>query len=92
MQNGDPFTYFQKTPLHVAEDITLDSGDLAGAVLHRATPIDVPTVAFRLLNQRVRVVDHPQVTGFSHVAERQGALGRRAPDRRCRSTATGSAT
>jgi diacylglycerol kinase family enzyme len=67
VQNGDPLSYFQKTPLHVAENITLDSGDLAGAVLHRATPIDVPTVAFRLLNQRVRVVDHPQVTGFSHV-------------------------
>ena len=67
VQNGDPLSYFQKTPLHVAEDISLQSGDLAGAVLHRATPIDVPTVAFRLLNQRVRVVDHPQVTGFSHV-------------------------
>ena len=67
VQNGDPLSYFQKTPLHVAEDIHLQSGDLAGAVLHRATPIDVPTVAFRLLNQRVRVVDHPQVTGFSHV-------------------------
>jgi diacylglycerol kinase family enzyme len=66
VQNGDPLSYFQKTPLHVAEDITLESGDLAGAVLHRATPIDVPTVAFRLLNQRVRVVDHRQVTGFSH--------------------------
>jgi diacylglycerol kinase family enzyme len=67
VQNGDPLSYFQSTPLHVAEDIWLDSGDLAGAVLHRATPIDVPTVAFRLLNQRVRVVDHAQVTGFSHV-------------------------
>ena len=67
VQNGDPLSYFQSTPLHVAEDIRLDSGDLAGVVLHRATPIDVPTVAFRLLNQRVRIVDHPQVTGFSHV-------------------------
>jgi diacylglycerol kinase family enzyme len=67
VQNGDPLSYFQHTPLHVAEDIWLESGDLAGAVLHRATPIDVPTVAFRLLNQRVRIVDHPQVTGFSHV-------------------------
>lgn len=67
VQNGDPLSYFQKTPLHVAEDITLDSGDLAGAVLHRATPVDVPTVAFRLLSQRVKVVDHKQVTGFSHV-------------------------
>jgi diacylglycerol kinase family enzyme len=66
VQNGDPLSYFGPTPLHVAQDIALDSGDLAGAVLHRATPIDVPTVAFRLLSQRVQVVDHPQVTGFSH--------------------------
>jgi diacylglycerol kinase family enzyme len=68
VQNGDLLSYFQKTPLVVAEDITLDSGDLAGAMLHRATPVDVPTVAFRLLNQRVRVVDHKHVTGFSHVS------------------------
>jgi diacylglycerol kinase family enzyme len=67
VQNGDLLSYFQKTPLVVAEDITLDSGDLAGAMLHRATPIDVPTVAFRLLNQRAKVVDHKHVTGFSHV-------------------------
>jgi len=67
VQNGDPLTYFQYTPLHVAEDIALDSGDLAGAVLHRATPLDVPTVAFRLFSRRLRIVDHRQVTGFSHV-------------------------
>jgi diacylglycerol kinase family enzyme len=67
VQNGDPLTYFQYTPLHVAEEIELDSGDLAGVVLHRATPIDVPTVAFRLFSKRFRIVDHAQVSGFSHV-------------------------
>ena len=32
VQNGDPFTYFNDTPLHVAEHIALDSGDLAGVI------------------------------------------------------------
>lgn len=68
VQNGDLLSYFQKTPLEVAQGVDLSSGDLAGAMLHRATPIDVPTVAFRLLNQRVKVVDHKHVTGFSHVS------------------------
>jgi diacylglycerol kinase family enzyme len=65
VQNGDPFTYFNDVPLHVAEHIALDSGDLAGVMLHRATPLDVPTVAFRLFSGRHRLVDHRQVTGFS---------------------------
>jgi diacylglycerol kinase family enzyme len=67
VQNGDPFTYFNDTPLHVAEHISLDSGDLAGVMLHRATPLDVPTVAFRLFSHRHRIIDHAQVTGFSGV-------------------------
>jgi diacylglycerol kinase family enzyme len=67
VQNGDPFTYFNETPLHVAEHIALDSGDLAGVVLHRATPLDVPSVAFRLFSNRHRVVDHRQISGFSGV-------------------------
>ena len=73
VQNGDPMSYFGPRALHVAEGATLESGDLAGVMLHRATPIDVPTVAYRLLNARKRIVEHPQVTGFSgleHVVAR----------------------
>ena len=66
-QNGDPYTYFDSRPLHVAENSRLDSGRLAGAMLHRATPVDVPTVAFRLFSRRHRMVDHRQITGFSDV-------------------------
>src|SRR3712207_33441 len=51
LQNGDPYTYFNVRPLRVAENSSLDSGLLAGAMLHRATPIDVPTVAYRLFSQ-----------------------------------------
>jgi diacylglycerol kinase family enzyme len=67
VQNGDPYTYFDVRPLHVAENSRLDSGLLAGAMLHRATPVDVPTVAYRLFSKRHRLVDHRQITGFSDV-------------------------
>ena len=63
VQNGDPLTYFGATPLHVAEGVHLASGDLAGAVLHRATPIDVPAVAVRLFSKRLRTLDHRHITG-----------------------------
>ena len=40
VQNGSPFTYFQNRPIEIAEGAALDSGALAGGVLHRATPLD----------------------------------------------------
>jgi diacylglycerol kinase family enzyme len=67
LQNGDPYTYFNVRPLRVATNSALDSGRLAGAMLHRATPVDVPTVAYRLFSRRLRLVDHRQITGFSDV-------------------------
>ena len=35
VQNGSPFTYFQDRPIEIAEGAALDSGALAGGVLHR---------------------------------------------------------
>jgi diacylglycerol kinase family enzyme len=68
VQNGDPYTYFDARPLHVAENSALDNGTLSGAMLHRATPLDVPTVAYRLFSAKRRLVDHRQITGFSGIA------------------------
>ena len=65
VQNGDPFTYFQDRPLHVAEGATLTSGDLSGVVLERARPIDIPTIAWRALSRRARMTRHRQVHPFS---------------------------
>ena len=65
VQNGDPFTYFAARPLHVAQDVALDSGTLAGAVLRRASPVDIPTVAARLLSDRLSVARHRKVTPFA---------------------------
>jgi diacylglycerol kinase family enzyme len=64
VQNGDPFTYFKNRPLHLAEGVELESGDLGGAILHRATPIDVPFVAWRLLSSRARAIEHKHITGL----------------------------
>jgi diacylglycerol kinase family enzyme len=34
-------------------------------VLERAAPIDIPTVTARLLSERLRMVDHRRVSGFT---------------------------
>ncbi len=67
VQNGDPYTYWSSRPLRVADDGALDDGLLAGAVLRRATPLDVPTVLARLFSHRLRVTRHRQVDGFAGV-------------------------
>ena len=68
-------------PLRVAVDSSLDNGRLAGAMLHRATPFDVPTVAYRLFSRRLRLVDHRQITGFSGVGgvRARSVDGKRGP-------------
>ncbi len=45
-------------PIEVADGAALDSGALAGAVLRRATPLSVPSIAWRALSRRARV-DRP---------------------------------
>ena len=69
VQNGEAYTYFQSHPIEVASGAALDSGDLSGAVLTRASPVDVPTVAFRALSKRAEIARHRQVEPFSGVQE-----------------------
>ncbi len=69
VQNGSPYTYFKDRPIEVAEGAHLDSGALAGCVLHRATPLGMPFIGWRALSSRARVVRHRQVTGFSQATE-----------------------
>src|SRR5579862_5539019 len=52
VQNATPYTYFGDRPVEMGEGATLDSGDLAGVILDRATPIDVPTIITRALSRR----------------------------------------
>src|SRR5947209_19668510 len=51
VQNAAPYSYFGNVPVHMGEGAALDSGDLAGVVLERASPIDVPTVILRALSK-----------------------------------------
>ena len=61
VQTGNPYTYFSGHPLHVADDIALDDGTIAGALLKRSRPYDVPTVLARLFSTRRRVSKHTRV-------------------------------
>lgn len=69
VQNGSPFTYFQNRPIEVAEGASLDSGALAGCVLHRATPIDMPFLAWRAFSGRARLARHRHVSSLSEFTE-----------------------
>jgi diacylglycerol kinase family enzyme len=67
LQNAAPYTYFKQRPVNLVEGAALDSGDLAGVVLTRASPIDVPTIAFRALSGAARIARHAKVEAFAGV-------------------------
>jgi diacylglycerol kinase family enzyme len=65
VQNGTPYTYFGNRPVEIGEGAELESGDLAGVVLERASPIDIPTIIWRALSKRARLARHRQVHPFT---------------------------
>jgi diacylglycerol kinase family enzyme len=67
VQNAAPYTFFGNRPVHMGEGATLHSGDLAGVVLERASPLDIPTIAWRALTTRARVTHHRRVHPFSEL-------------------------
>jgi diacylglycerol kinase family enzyme len=69
VQNGSPFTYFQNRPIEIAEGAALDSSSLSAGVLHRATPVSMPFIAWRAFSSRARVTRHRQVTGLEDLSE-----------------------
>jgi diacylglycerol kinase family enzyme len=69
VQNAAPYTYFGNRPVHMGEGAALDSGDLAGVVLTRASPIDIPTIIWRSLSRHVRLARHRKVRPFSGLRE-----------------------
>ena len=68
-QNGEPYTYFKSRPVNLVEGARLDSGDLAGVMLTRARPYDVPTVTFRALSGAARIAKHRGIHAFAGVRE-----------------------
>ncbi len=69
VQNAAPYTYFGNRPVHMGEGATLTSGDLAGVILRRASPVDIPTIIWRALSRRFRLARHRRVHGFSGLRE-----------------------
>jgi diacylglycerol kinase family enzyme len=68
-QNGSPYTYFKSRPVDLVEGARLDSGDLAGVMLTRARPYDVPTVTFRALSGAARIAKHRAIRAFAGIHE-----------------------
>jgi diacylglycerol kinase family enzyme len=69
VQNAEHYTYFGDRPVDMADGAALGSGDLSAIVLTRATPLEVPTLAWRALTGTARVPGHRRVHGFSGLAE-----------------------
>src|SRR5918993_5193874 len=59
VQNAQPYTYFRRRPITLASGTAIDSGNLSAVVLARASAIDLPTIAYRLLSARAQVGPHP---------------------------------
>ena len=80
-QNGSPYTYFKTRPVNLVDGASLDSGDLAGVMLTRARPYDVPTVTFRALSGAARIAKHKGIRAFSgvHTATVRSTDGRPVP-------------
>ena len=68
-QNGSPYTYFKTRPVDLVEGARLDSGDLAGVMLTRARPYDIPTVTFRALSGAARIARHRGIAAFAGIRE-----------------------
>jgi diacylglycerol kinase family enzyme len=64
VQNAENYTYFNARPVPLVEGARFDSGSLAGVVLTRARPYDVPTVTFRALSGAARIAAHRGIDAF----------------------------
>jgi len=67
VQNAAPYTFFGNRPVHMGEGSTLDSADLSGVVLERASPVDIPTITWRALSKHARLSQHRRVHAFSEL-------------------------
>ena len=79
-QNGRPYTYFKARPIDLTDAARLDSGELAGVLLTRASAVDLPTVLYRALSTAA-MPDHRRVEAFegAHEVVVRSADGRPVP-------------
>jgi len=69
VQNAENYTYFNDRPVPLVEGAHFDSGSLAGVVLTRARPYDIPTVTFRALSGAARIAAHRGIDAFGAFSE-----------------------
>src|SRR6201991_1993268 len=69
IQNAENYTYFKDRAVPLVEGSRFDSGNLAGVVLTRARPYDVPTVTFRALSGAARIAKHSGIDAFGAFKE-----------------------
>jgi diacylglycerol kinase family enzyme len=68
VQNSDPFTYFGRHPIRLADGAALDNGTLSLIVLRRAAILDMPALIARILSpSATTLARHRQVEGLPHV-------------------------
>jgi diacylglycerol kinase family enzyme len=81
VQNAENYTYFNDRAVPLVEGARFDSGNLAGVVLTRARPHDVPTVTFRALSGAARIAKHRGIDAFGafHEAVVRSTDGRAIP-------------
>src|SRR3954447_19045689 len=69
VQNAENYTYFNERAIPLVEGARLDSGSLAGVVLIRARPYDVPSVTFRALSGAARIAASRAIDAFGAFGE-----------------------
>jgi diacylglycerol kinase family enzyme len=69
VQNSAHYTYFKDRAVQLVEGGGFESGALAGVVLTRARPYDVPTVTFRALSGAARIAKHRGIAAFGGFKE-----------------------
>src|SRR6185503_14859337 len=70
VQNAENYTYFNDRAVPLVEGAQFDSGCLAGVVLTRARPYDVPTVTLRALSGAARIAKHRGIDAFGEAGVR----------------------
>ncbi|HEX3875276.1 MAG TPA: diacylglycerol kinase family protein [Solirubrobacteraceae bacterium] len=69
VQNAEHYTYFNDRPVDVSEGAGLDSGELAGIVLQRASLRDAPSILVRMLSRRLALINHRRIHGLDRFTD-----------------------
>src|SRR6202022_230549 len=64
-----PFPCFLGRRIDIAEGATLEGGTLSAAVLRRASPVDMPTIVWRIFSRRARLTRHRRISSFEGLTE-----------------------